>query len=475
MLFGPLIPTPFLSEFDDELGNAQQEEIKMELSETSSSSLDAKSINGSQYLVVLLCALCMVVDGFDVQAMSYAAPALIRDWGISKAMLGPVLSAGLFGMLMGSVLLAGIADRIGRRPALIVSLLWVAILMAATPLVHTVEQLVVMRFIAGLGMGVVVPNALALGGEYSPRRLRTTLVMAVSSGYVIGGVVGGLIATFVIEPFGWVGVFYSGALLTALLALLMLLFLPESLQYRLMRRPDDKETIDLLRKYRLDDDLNKTEQVARKESSLRVVFGHGRTRPTLLLWLASFCNMLSAYFLAAWIPLMMSALGFSASASLLAGMAFWGGGLVGNYMLGYLIDRFGYGRVMFANFVLGGLSIAGLALFTHTPEIAVLCIIFAGFSVIGGQSGLYGIAVVFYPTKGRSTGAGLASGVGRVGAVLGPILGGHLLSLAWAPNQIILASAAPTLVTAVSLAVLSSISRAGDSSAVSARHIETQS
>ena len=438
----------------------------MELSETN---------NRSQYMAVLLCALCMVVDGFDVQAMSYAAPALIKDWGISKTMLGPVLSAGLFGMLVGSVLLAGIADRIGRRPALIVSLLWVAILMAATPLVHTVGQLVVIRFVAGLGMGVVVPNALALGGEYSPTRLRTTLVMAVSSGYVIGGVVGGLIAAFVIKPFGWVGVFYSGALLTGLLALLMLRFLPESLQFRLMRRPDDAKTVELIRKYRLDDDLGNTEQVARKESSLKVVFGHGRSRPTLLLWLASFCNMLSAYFLAAWIPLLMSAIGFSAGAALLAGMAFWGGGLVGNYMLGYLIDRLGYGRVMFANFVLGGLAIAGLALFTHTPEIAVLCIIFAGFSVIGGQSGLYGIAVVFYPTKGRSTGAGLASGVGRVGAVLGPILGGHLLTLSWSPNKIILASAGPTLVTAIALALLASLSRGDDSSAVSNQPVGTQS
>jgi MFS transporter, AAHS family, 4-hydroxybenzoate transporter len=446
----------------------------MELSEPTSSSPDRKSISGSQYIVVVLCAMCMIVDGFDVQAMSYAAPALIKDWGISKAMLGPVLSAGLFGMLVGSVLLAGVADRVGRRPALIASLLWVALLMAATPLVHTVGQLVVIRFVAGLGMGVVVPNALALGGEYSPRRLRTTLVMAVSSGYVIGGVVGGLIAAFVIKPFGWIGVFYSGAILTGILAFLMLIFLPESLQFRLLRRPDDAKTVDLIRKYHLDDDLNKTEQVARKESSLKVVFGHGRTRPTVLLWLASFCNMLSAYFLAAWIPLLMSAVGFSASASLLTGMAFWGGGLVGNYILGYLIDRYGYGRVMFCNFILGGLAIAGLALFTHNPEIAVVCIILAGFSVIGGQSGLYGIAVVFYPTKGRSTGAGLASGVGRVGAVLGPILGGHLLTLSWTPDQIILASAGPTLVTAVSLALLASISRGTSSAAVAEQPVGTQ-
>ncbi|WP_109477586.1 MFS transporter [Paraburkholderia sp. C35] len=447
----------------------------MELSDSPGKSIDVISISGSQYVVVVLCALCMVVDGFDVQAMSYAAPTLIKDCGISKAMLGPVLSAGLFGMLVGSVLLAGIADRIGRRPALIVSLLWVAILMGATPLVHTVSQLVMIRFVAGLGMGIVVPNALALGGEYSPPRLRTTLVMAVSSGYVIGGVVGGLIAAFVIKPFGWVGVFYSGALLTTFLTLMMLRYLPESLQFRLLRRPDDASTFDLIRKYQLEDDLNPTEKVAGKESSLKVVFGHGRTRPTVLLWLASFCNMLSAYFLAAWIPLLMSSIGFSASASLLAGMAFWGGGLVGNYILGYQIDRFGYGWVMIGNFILGGLSIAGLALFTHQPEIATLCIVFAGFSVIGGQSGLYGIAVIFYPTKGRSTGAGLASGIGRIGAVLGPILGGHLLTLSWTADQIILASAGPTLVTALSIGLLGSISRAKRTAALSEQTVGTSS
>ena len=436
----------------------------MELSETNAvPQTKENNVTRFQYFIVVSCALCMVVDGFDVQSMSYAAPALMKVWGIDRSILGPVLSAGLFGMLVGSALLAGVADRVGRRPTLIVALTWVAVSMAVTPLALSIGQLVALRFVTGLGMGVVIPNAFALAGEYSPRRVRTLLVMVVASGYTVGGVVGGAVAALVIGPFGWASVFYSGAALTGSLALLTLLFVPESLQFCLLRRPDNRKTVDRIRKFGLEEDLNQSEQASRKDNSLKVVFGHGRFGATAVLWIASFCNMVSAYFLASWIPVLMSGSGYSAHAAILAGMALWGGGIFGNFILGYLIDRTRYGRVMFATFIVGAIAIAGLACFTHSPLLAFPLILVAGFVVMGGQSGFYAISVLFYPTRGRSTGAGLVSGVGRIGGVLGPILGGKLMALSWASDQIVLVSALPLLVTAVAIAVFASLaSRTSD-------------
>jgi MFS transporter, AAHS family, 4-hydroxybenzoate transporter len=420
---------------------------------------DQMPMSRSQWLVIFLCAMCMVTDGFGVQAMSYAAPALMKDWGISRPLLGPVFSASLFGMLVGSLLLAGIADSLGRRPTLTASLGWVAICMLLTPFARSIGQLEFARFATGIGVGIVIPNALALGGEYSPSRIRTMLVMAVSSGFIVGGVAGGATAALVIRPFGWVGVFYAGATLTGFLAMVMLFLLPESPQFALLRRPDDPRTLRLMRRFGLDKTIIQGKQVQRKRLLLSVLLGEGRACSTLSLWVAGFCNLLSAYFLAAWIPLLMSGKGYSSGSSALAGTAFWVGALIGNYLLGFLIDKRGYGPVLVANFVMGGLAIVGLSYSTQSSQISIACIALAGFSVIGGQSGLYAIAVMLYPTKGRATGIGFASGVGRIGAVLGPVVGGHLMALSWTMSEIIAASAMPIVVAALAVGILGFIQR----------------
>lgn len=214
--------------------------------ESAFSLFDERPVSAVQWRVIGLCALCMVIDGYDVQAMAYAAPALIRTWGAGRSILGPVFGAGLLGMFVGSLALAGLADEIGRRPVLIAATAWVALCMVLTPAAHSVGTLIAIRFAAGIGMGVIVPNAMALAGEYSPARVRVSLMMAVSSGYIVGGVVGGAIAVLVIAPFGWSGVFYAGALLTALLSFSMLAVLPESLQFYLLRHPQAPRTLLLL-------------------------------------------------------------------------------------------------------------------------------------------------------------------------------------------------------------------------------------
>jgi MFS transporter, AAHS family, 4-hydroxybenzoate transporter len=426
--------------------------------ESALSLFDERPVAAIQWRVIGLCALCMVIDGFDVQAMAYTAPALIKSWGASRSILGPVFGAGLLGMFVGSLALAGLADAIGRRPVLIAATAWVALCMALTPVTHSVSALIAMRFAAGIGMGAIVPNAMALAGEYSPARIRVSLMMAVSSGYIVGGVVGGAMATLVIAPFGWSGVFYAGALLTALLSLSMLAVLPESLQFYLLRYPQTPRTLLLL--HRVAPGATMPALPALEEPSghaLAMLFGDNRRIATLLLWAANFANMLCAYFLAAWIPVLMSGAGYSSNRALLAGTALWLGGLVGNYALGMLIDRCGFAAVLFVNFALGGVAIVGISYYHASPLAAVVCIAFAGFCILGGQSGLNALAVAIYPTRARATGAGWALGFGRLGAVLGPLAGGQLMALAWSVDQTLLVSAVPTVLAAVAVGGLGRI------------------
>ncbi|AWV05653.1 aromatic acid/H+ symport family MFS transporter (plasmid) [Burkholderia sp. JP2-270] len=426
------------------------------MNETGVSVFDDRPVGALQWAALTICGFCMVVDGFDVQAMAYAAPALLGAWHIDRTVLGPVFGAGLLGMLVGSLALAGVADRIGRRPALIAATLWVALLMAFTPSMHTVGQLIGGRFAAGIGMGVIIPNAMALAGEYSPARMRATLMMAVSSGYVLGGVAGGAVASLVIARFGWGGVFHAGAILTALLCLVMVCCLPESLQFCLLRRPDQPRTRRLLSRVAPDArlPLMPDAPAVSERQALSTLFTEGRARSTPILWAANFANMLCAYFLAAWIPVLMSDPTTTSGRAALAGTTLWLGGLAGNVLLGALIDLRGFAAVLQMNFVVGGLAIAGLSLFYASPREAMLLIALAGFCVLGGQSGLNALAVSVYPTEVRATGAGWASGIGRLGAVVGPAAGGYLMAFGWSADRTLLIAALPAAGAAAAIGML---------------------
>src|SRR6266849_1953691 len=185
--------------------------------------------------MLALCSLCLIVDGFDVQAMGYVAPALLQDWHISKADLGPVFGAGLFGVLLGSLLFSMVADKIGRRPVLIRATVFFSVLTLLTAHADSLRQMVALRFITGMGLGCIVPNALALVGEYSPRRMRVVMMMIAGAGFTAGAALGGLISAWLIPGFGWRSVFYFGGAAPLMLSVAMFFLLPESLHFLVLR------------------------------------------------------------------------------------------------------------------------------------------------------------------------------------------------------------------------------------------------
>ena len=408
-----------------------------------------------QWTTFTLCLLCLIVDGFDVQALGYTAPSLIRQWGVPGAALGPVFAAGNFGVLLGALFCSMLADRIGRRPVLIGATFFFAVMTLLTARATSIEQLLVLRLVAGIGMGTIIPNASALVAEYSPLRRRATMIMIVGVGFTAGAAVGGFIANALIPRFGWQSVFYFGGTVPIVLAIAMIVALPESLQLMVIRNKSRAKLATWLNQ--IDPRVNATatsEFVVREENKQGVpilhLFREGRAAATLLFWLVNFMNLLNLYALSNWLAIVVTRMGYPAQAVLVS-TTLQVGGTIGTFGLAWLVARVGFVRVMSVTFMIAAVSIAligqqGLSL----PLVFVLVFV-AGWCVVGSQPGLNALSGAYYPTYVRSTGVGAGLGIGRIGAIIGPIIGGIFLGAQWSTRDMFLAAAIPAAISALAM------------------------
>jgi AAHS family 4-hydroxybenzoate transporter-like MFS transporter len=420
--------------------------------------IDESRLRPLQILVLVLCGLCMVMDGFDVQAMGYVAPALIKELNVAKPELGPVFGAGLLGIMLGSLGFSIVADRIGRRPVLMGAMVFLALSMFATAQATSLSALLVLRFICGLAMGAIIPNAMALAGEFSPLRMRVTLMMIVSCGFIIGGAMGGFVSAALIPAFGWQAVFYAGAVAPFLVAVVIALAMPESLQLQVLRGGNLDSVRAVLKRIVPEaaigaDTQFVTPEVRRDGLPVANLFRDGLAAGTMLLWTVNFMNLLCAYFLANWLPVVMSSAGHSPSEAVLAGTMLWVGGIIGNLLLGWLVDRQGFGPVLSLTFVVAAIAIATIGQVAGSLSVVFIVIAVAGFCVLGAQSGLNALGPTYYPVAVRSTGTGWASGIGRFGSIFGPVIGGELMRLDWSMTQLFQAAAVPAAIAVVAMLV----------------------
>lgn len=416
--------------------------------------IDESRIGAFQIGLFALCGLCLVIDGFDVQAMGYAAPAILQDWKIDKASLGPVFGAGLFGMLIGSLVFSPVADRIGRRPVLIGATVFFGLCMLVTTHVATIDGLLALRFITGIGLGCIMPNAMALAGEFSPSRNKATTMMIVSCGFTLGAIVGGLVSAALIPAFGWRAVFYAGGIAPLIIAAFMMFHLPESLQFLALRGGrEERITASLKRiapRTRFDGGVR---YAIHEQASAGIpivhLFQDGRAVGTLLLWAINFMNLINLYFLSNWLPTLINDAGHATADAVLAGTTLQVGGAIGTLALGWIIDRKGFVPVLVASFLLAALAIAAIGQLAATLIPAFVVIFIAGFCIVGGQPAVNALAASYYPTSLRSTGIGWSLGVGRIGSIIGPVLGGTLIGMHWSSASLFLAAAVPAAVSAI--------------------------
>lgn len=413
-----------------------------------------------QTLTVGLCAAVVVLDGFDTQAIAYVAPVLAKSWGLTPSAFGPVFAAGLVGMMIGALSLGPIADRRGRKLAILVSVALMGIFSLATMFATSVEALLALRFLTGLGLGGAMPNVIALSAEYTPARWRSTAVGIMFCGFPFGAVLGGLLAAQIIPAFGWESVFLIGGIAPLLLLFLLIPSLPESVRFLVARQRSDTTVARLMAKAVPDADLSPG---ARFETTQKVdggdrgaarteLFGPNRIAGTLMLWAAFFMNLLMYYFLINWLPLTLQSAGIDLSKAILFTALLNFGGIVGTIVLARIIDGMGSFRILWFVLLAASVAIAGVGYVGSQGGLLLgIAIFVAGFCVNGAQNNMNALAAGLYSTQSRATGVGFALGIGRIGSILGPVVGGLLLAAQMPLKTLFMIGALPALVAAVAI------------------------
>jgi AAHS family 4-hydroxybenzoate transporter-like MFS transporter len=427
--------------------------------------IDAQPVGGFQIRLLLICAAVLFLDGFDTQAIGFVAPALAKEWGLSKGALGPVFSAGLFGLMIGALLLGPAADRIGRKTIIILSTVAFGIGALATAFVQDVSALIFIRFLTGLGLGGAMPNAIAMTSEFNPRRRRATMVMLMFCGFSVGGALGGLVAAALIPHFGWRMVFVVGGAAPLLLAPILMLKLPESVRFLALTGRADSRVAELLGLVNQKAVLPVNARFVVHEPELtgipvKHLFKGGRTLVTLLLWTLFFMSLLDIYFLSNWLPTVLSDFGASVSKAAEIGSLLQIGGVVGTLVLGSIIDRFSFRAVALVYFI-AVFAIGAIGQLGYSITLIGIAIFVAGFCVAGGQIASNALTAAFYPTSVRATGVGWALGIGRVGSIVGPLVGGALLAMKWSAGEVFVTAAAAALCAALAAFSLSRLAGLG--------------
>lgn len=409
--------------------------------------IDNSRIGRFQIVTFALCAASLIMDGWDVQAISFVGPEIRPEWQLTGQQFGQILSVTNVGVLIGSLVFTVMADKVGRRPVLIGATVFFSVMTLLAAGAESFEEMRMLRFVGGIGMGSIIPNATALIGELSPRKRRVTFIMTITVGFTAGAAIAALASAWLIPAFGWRSVLYVGGAIPLIVSILMFFWLPESLGFLVLTNRKTDQVGRWLRQ--IDPTLEispDTEFMVREKPRGGAPFLHlfrdGRVLSTLMFWVINFMNLLNLYFLAGWLPSVLGDAGFSTSAASLIAGSLQIGGLIGTFGLAGLIGRGRFVPVLTASFFLATVSIAMIgteSILALAPALTLIVFI-AGWCVIGGQPGLNAMAATYYPTGMRSTGVGFCLGIGRIGAIVGPYLGGYLIDSQWSSEDLFFAA-----------------------------------
>ena len=428
--------------------------------------LDNDPMGRFQCLAIGICIVLNMIDGFDVLVMAFTAASVSAEWGLSGAQVGLLLSAGLFGMAAGSLFIAPWADRVGRRPLILFCLALSGVGMLLSALSQSPLQLALLRGLTGLGIGGILASSNVIASEYASKRWRGLAVSLQSTGYALGATLGGLLAVWLLGHWGWRSVFLFGGIVTVLVIPLVLLWLPESLDFLLARRPGNA----LARVNLLADKLGQpalsqlplpAQSVPGAATGFRQLLTPAMRRTTLVIWLLFFLVMFGFYFVMSWTPKLLVAAGLSAQQGITGGVLLSVGGILGAALIGGLSSRWKLSRVL-AMFMLVTAGLLVLFVASGSSVIAALALgLLIGLFANGCVAGLYALSPVVYDASVRATGVGWGIGIGRIGAILSPTVAGVLLDGGWQPLHLYGVFASVFVLAAGCLLLLKSASRAG--------------
>jgi len=397
--------------------------------------IDERKMNWLNAKIVILCFFIILFDGYDIAAVGFAGPALVKEWGIANmAALGTAFSAGLFGILFGSPIFGWIGDHYGRNKAIVASCMVIGVFTLACVWAQGLTSLIVLRFFTGIGIGGMLPNVIALNAEYAPRRVRATMIIIMFSGITFGGGVPGPIAAWLLPTYGWQVLFLIGGVAPIVMGLIAAAWLPESIKYlavkagrpdrvaRLVHEMDPASTVSASTRFVVAD-----ERVYEKFRPNQL-FADGLHWITPLLWVCFICNLMSFFFVGSWLPTVLAAAHVPITKAALSTTLFQIGGTLGGLSLSRPIDKMGLAPVCVL-FVLSLVTAPFLGFTQGTEWLLWSTIFLSGFTLLGLQFGLNATSAMIYPTSIRSNGSGWAFAVGRFGSVSGPIIAGVLIGM----------------------------------------------
>jgi len=399
--------------------------------------IDKGKISRQQLLVVGLCMFFNMLDGFDIIAMAVVAGEVSREMMLPPDRIGWIFSFALAGMMAGAMLLAPVSDIVGRRKVIVVSIIVVGVSILLTASATSLVEFIVLRFVSGVGAGVMLASQATLAAEYSPEKYRSLSVTLVTSGYALGAMLTSVAAGLILPDYGWRGMFWFGGVTTLVMGVVAWLLIPESLKYLLERRPSNalRRINKILAKLDRDPLLQMPDVEPRQQKqSLGMVqvmsqlLAKEHRKVTLTLWTTFFLAFSALYFLLSWIPMLIEDSGFSAADGREAFFLFNLGGVIGVWILGILSTRWKLTNIIFALMFSASVFMVVFAALPGDIGLLLTLIFVIGLLQQGGFTGLYAAAAKAYPTSMRSTGIGWSIGLGRLGAVAGPALAGYLIA-----------------------------------------------
>lgn len=393
--------------------------------------INAHKVSRYQATLIALCFLIVAIDGFDTAAIGFIAPALRAEWHLAPAQLAPLFGAGLFGLMIGAFIFGPLADKIGRKRALILTVLFFGSTSLASAWATNLTELTVLRFLTGMGLGGAMPNAITLTSEFCPDKRRSFLTTLMFCGFTLGSALGGLAAAQLVAGYGWSSVLLLGGIVPLLLVPVLLLTLPESVRFLVLQNAPAERVAAILKRIAPEAELSgaRFTGVQRPTGSpVGQLFQPGLVAGTLLLWLTFFMSLLVFYLLSSWLPTVISSAGMTMKDASLMTMMLQLGGTVGALAIGASMDRVDPHKVLGIAYATAALFIALIGSATTSPALLATAVFGAGFCLAGAQVGVNALAAGFYPTANRATGVAWANAVGRSGSVLGSMVGGTILS-----------------------------------------------
>ena len=425
--------------------------------------IDRNRVGRFQRRVLLLCFGVLILDGIDVNLSSYLGPALISNWHVTKADLGPILTGGLVGLALGSLIAGPLGDRVGRRKLIVYSLVFYGVMSALSTLSTDVASLTVMRALTGLGLGASMPNAATLVAEYAPKVRRGVMMTFMYCGFTVGAAIGGYLTTFVIHAGGWHWALFVGAILPLCYAIAVYAALPESPKFLARRGGRDAELAGILNaiepgcvnaahgpvRYTVAESHNA------ERGSVSALLTRRLSAGTLTIWLGFFAAFFTVYLMNSWLPIMMTDVGFSSYEVATIGFLLQLGGTAGNILIGYAMDRAGRHRTIVISTLCAGVMLIAVAAAPRSV-FAIGALIFILGAFTNSLAVAYPVlAATYYPTAIRATGTSWATGIARIGAIVGTSLGTVLVAAGFSYKGVFLVLLAPVAVGVLAVSLKS--------------------